>query len=254
MDNLTILKIGGSVITDKNKEETARHSQMQRISKEIAKAKSQKNNLILIHGAGSFGHIQAKKFDLNNSFDPKGVLLTHNAVKDLNGIFLNFLSKEDLSVAPIHPMSCTVLKGGRITSIFTEQIKLMLKSDIIPVLHGDVVFDLDGGVRILSGDQIVTYLAEEMKAKSVGLGSNVDGIMVEDKVVEKITPQVFEDIKHHLGGSENIDVTGGMSGKVNELLKLAKSGISSCIFNASVKNEVGGFLSGMQVGTLVCGG
>ena len=250
MNDLTILKIGGSVITDKNTEKAAKLPEIRRISKEIAN--SQKSNLILVHGAGSFGHIQAKKYDLNNSFDPDGILVTHNAVKDLNGIFLDYLSKENLSAAPIHPMSCTTLKNGRIKSMYTEQIELMLKNSIIPVLHGDVVFDLDVGVKILSGDQLVTYLAKKMKAKFVGLGSNVDGILVDGKVIDEITSEIFKEIKPHLGGSESTDVTGGMFGKVKELLELASVGISSCVFNASLKGGVEKFLSGGKVGTLIC--
>lgn len=258
MKDLTILKIGGSVITEKKKESSARYEEMQRISKEISqsqKTKSEKMNLILIHGAGSFGHIQAEKYGLNNSFDSEGILITHNAVKELNRIFLGFLSRYGLSVSPVHPMSCAVLKDGRIKSFFTEQIELMLKNGIIPVLHGDVVFDEKSGVKILSGDQLVSYLAKNVKAKkkSVGLGSNVDGVLVEDQLIKRITPKVFEDIKDHLKGSDSADVTGGMYGKVIELLNLAKDGTSSCVFNALEGGNVYKFLmEEEQIGTYIC--
>jgi len=250
MRDLCILKIGGSVITEKDRESSARMEVMMRISEEIAR--SMNGDLILVHGAGSFGHIQAEKYDLNSTFNSKGILVTHNAVKELNRIFVKSLSEGGLSVAPVHPMSCAILKDGRISSFFLEQIELMLEKGMIPVLHGDVVFDESVGVRILSGDQQVTYLAKSLKAKSVGLGSNVDGILVDGKVLKKITPATFEDIKSHLGGSESVDVTGGMLGKVSELIELAKTGVPSCIFNASEKGGVERFLSGDSVGTVVC--
>ncbi|MDY6966785.1 MAG: isopentenyl phosphate kinase, partial [Halobacteriota archaeon] len=161
MSYLSILKIGGSVITEKGRESSARYDEMQRVSEEIAKTR--KTDLVLVHGAGSFGHIPADKYDLNRTFNPKGILVTHNTVKELNRIFLDILSKEGLHVVPVHPMGCTVLANGRIKSMFTEGIELMLEKRTIPVLHGDVVFDEKVGVKILSGDQLVSYLARNMK-------------------------------------------------------------------------------------------
>ncbi|MDY6931133.1 MAG: isopentenyl phosphate kinase [Halobacteriota archaeon] len=249
MGDLCILKIGGSVITQKGIECSARTETMERISEEIER--SIKGDLVIVHGAGSFGHIQAEKYDLNSNFDSKGILVTHNAVKELNRIFIDSLSRKGLPIAPVHPMSCVTLEAGRISSFFLEQIKLILENEMIPVLHGDVVFDKSVGVRILSGDQQVTYLAKSLNAKSVGLGSNVDGILVDGKVLEKITPDTFEDFKDNLSGSESVDVTGGMLGKVSELIDLAKSDISSCIFNASQEGGVERFLNGDSIGTIV---
>ena len=60
-----IIKLGGSVITDKSKESFFKKEIMNNLSKEIKKANKR---CIIIHGAGSFGHILAKKYKLNNGF------------------------------------------------------------------------------------------------------------------------------------------------------------------------------------------
>ena len=54
-----VLKLGGSVITDKNGELAARTEVINRLAEEIALAR--KESLIIIHGGGSFGHPTANK-------------------------------------------------------------------------------------------------------------------------------------------------------------------------------------------------
>ena len=67
-DYVIILKIGGSIITDKNSiEPKVNYDNLDRISSEIANAFNNKSldiadGLIIVHGAGSFGHTPAKKY------------------------------------------------------------------------------------------------------------------------------------------------------------------------------------------------
>ena len=77
-----ILKLGGSVITDKTKECSFKKQVMDNLAKNIKKADKQ---IILIHGAGSFGHIQAKKYRLNEGYTSEGQIhgfsITHEIVE-----------------------------------------------------------------------------------------------------------------------------------------------------------------------------
>ncbi|PXF51644.1 MAG: hypothetical protein C4B55_04570 [Candidatus Methanophagaceae archaeon] len=79
------------------------------------------------------------------------------------------------------------------------QLEQALKGRIIPVLHGDIIFDEEQGFRILSGDQVVVYAAKEVakvfgaRAVKVGVGSDVDGVLSggregEGEVVRELTP------------------------------------------------------------------
>lgn len=128
----------------------------------------------------------------------------------------------------------------------------MLERDIVPVLHGDVVMDRVLGAAVLSGDRIVPYLAAATAASGIGAGSNVDGVLDnKGEVIKKITPLSFVDIKKNIQGASSPDVTGGMLGKVLELLELSKKGTSSRVFNAAKKNMISKFLYGEDVGTLI---
>ena len=60
-----IIKLGGSAITDKSKKYSYKKEIMSRLSTEIKKSNKE---IILIHGAGSFGHILAEEYDLNSGY------------------------------------------------------------------------------------------------------------------------------------------------------------------------------------------
>ncbi len=249
--NPVVLKIGGSVITEKDKVSRVRKDDIDRISQEIASFRANSSEgLILVHGAGSFGHPQAMKWA--QGFDAQGVYLTHSSVKALNSIVLESLNNAGVRALPIHPLSSCLLENGKIIELQVEKIRIMLERGIVPVLHGDVAMDRVKGAAVISGDRIAPHLAAVMKASKTGACSNVDGVMDEKgTLIKKITPLGFIDIKKQISGSSFTDVTGGMLGKVSELLELAKNGISSRIFNGSKRGMVSKFLYGEDVGTLI---
>ncbi|MDG6243764.1 MAG: isopentenyl phosphate kinase [Methanolobus sp.] len=252
-DKITILKIGGSVITDKSADEgAARMNAIERISCEIA---GFQGKLIIVHGAGSFGHPQVKRFGLQGKFDHTGSIITHMSVRKLNTMVVKTLNSAGVNALPLHPMACAVSENGRIRSMFLEPIKEMLNNGFVPVLHGDMVMDTELGTSVLSGDQIVPYLAIKMKAARIGIGSAEEGVLDNDgEVLPAISKDNFERIKACLGGSTNTDVTGGMLGKVLELLELSEqSNSTSYIFNAGNAGNVSCFLKGENIGTAVCG-
>ncbi len=249
---MIILKIGGSVITKKASPLCARESEIHRIAHEIASflSESDADSLILVHGAGSFGHPQAMKYKLKQEFNVKGAYLTHNSVKALNSIVVEALNKEGVRALPVHPLSSCILENGNIIDFQLRHINVMLERGIVPVFHGDVVMDTQKGIEILSGDRIISYLANAMNASRIGAGSDVDGVLdSKGEVIRKITPITFLDVKKYIHDTK--DVTHGMLGKVTELVELARHGINSRIFNASRKGMVAKFLYGEDVGTLI---
>lgn len=246
-----ILKLGGSVITDKAADQgVIRETDLLRIAKEVS---GYRGKMIVVHGAGSFGHTYAKKYGLDRGFDPKGVIVTHESVKKLASRVVDALNEYGIRAIAVHPMGCTVCRNGRIESMYLDNIKLMLENGFVPVLHGDVVMDLELGACVLSGDQIVPYLAKELKIARLGLGSAEEGVLDKNgKPVPEITPETFENFKHYIRGSESTDVTGGMLGKVQELLELSKTScITSHIFNAGKENNIYRFLDGESIGTKI---
>lgn len=250
-ESLTILKLGGSVITDKRAADgVVRVNEIQRIAKEIS---GFKGKLIIVHGAGSFGHPQAKKFSLNEEFNATGSIITHLSVKKLCGMVVNILNENGICAVGVHPMCCMLADNGRIKTMFLDQINCMLEKGIVPVLHGDVVMDCSLGSSVVSGDQIVPYLAKMMKASLLGIGSATEGVL-DDRglTIPVITSKNFGNVKKHIRGSENTDVTGGMLGKVQEMLDLSDSTCTtSHIFDAGKTGNIKRFLKGEKIGTAI---
>jgi isopentenyl phosphate kinase len=245
---IKILKIGGSIITDKNRSALARPGEISRVAEEVASSPA---NLVLVHGAGSFGHVPAKMYGLPHKFNPTGLQRTHSCVARLNQMMVDALDKAGTNPMPVHPLSCIVLKGGRIEQFYIDPILEMIRHSLLPVLHGDVAMDLIDGAGIVSGDQLVSHLARTMKAQAVAVGTNVDGVIFQGKPLSALTREDLPKISESLKGSSSVDVTGGMKGKLLELLDLADFGIDSIIFNAGKKGEIVKALKGESIGTEV---
>ena len=111
---------------------------------------------------------------------------------------------------------------------------------------------MDGvkGVSVVSGDQLGSYLGRAFRFSRIGLATDVPGVLSGDRVIPVLTP---ENVHHvQLGSSRHTDVTGGMEGKIRELLELAQTGTPSAIFHVQ---QTGAFLQGKpHGGTVVRGG
>ena len=103
---MIILKFGGSLITDKKKESpTINEENLKRIGSILSK---HSHEFIIVHGAGSFGHPIAKKFDLasglnNNPNQKQAIKETRKQVLQLNKIFCNYLNKKNIQTNTIIP-------------------------------------------------------------------------------------------------------------------------------------------------------
>lgn len=247
---IKILKVGGSVLTDKNRPACARTEEIERVAREAAASSS---GLVIIHGAGSFGHIPAKMYGLHERFDPEGLRETHASVVRLNELVVSALSRAGANPVPVHPLSCAFLRNGRLETVYTKPISEMVKRGLVPVLHGDVAMDALRGSGIVSGDQLVSYMARALCADVVAVGTDVDGVIFNGIVLPRVTRADLPGIAGNLGESTGVDVTGGMKGKLLELLDLADAGIVSVIFNAGIEGRLEKALNGESVGTSVGG-
>jgi isopentenyl phosphate kinase len=86
----TILKLGGSLITEKAKDEPmVRTDVLKRLAEEISKELKEKElKLIIVHGAGPYGHVLAKEYGRKEGIkglkQRMGDALTHQSMEELN--------------------------------------------------------------------------------------------------------------------------------------------------------------------------
>jgi isopentenyl phosphate kinase len=257
----TILKIGGSVITDKNGELAARTQVIDRLADEIQKANVK--NLMMVHGGGSFGHPTAQQYTIKEGFkNPSqiiGFAQTHHFMTVLNGLVMDSLIMHDVPAVSITASSCIITENGRIKCFEDTTLKIMLDIGVIPVLYGDAVVDSKLGFTILSGDQLASVLAARFNGERIIMGVDVDGLFDADPKAEKnpnlLTHLTLDEAKKlhaRLNKSTVQDVTGGMYGKISELLPAVELGTPVFIVNATKPNVIYRVLKGEKVeGTLI---
>ncbi|MGQ9788053.1 MAG: isopentenyl phosphate kinase [Candidatus Hadarchaeaceae archaeon] len=257
-----IVKLGGSVVTDKKRPFTIKRIAVKRLAGELSGVRAP---LIIVHGGGSFGHPLALKYKIADGYHSKeqlmGVSLTHLAMEKLNKYIVEALQKEGMPAIALQPSACVLSSNGRIRSMELNPLRRMLALGLVPVLYGDVVFDVAKGISILSGDQMVSYLARKLDASRVIFGVDVNGVYTycpkknsQAELLRVITPSDMGAMAS-IGYGASGDVTGGMRAKVQELLELAKFGIEAEIVNAARPNVLREALRGKRgLGTVVARG
>ena len=146
-----IVKLGGSVITDKRKKEYFRVKIMTQLAAEIKQAQQP---LILIHGAGSFGHILAKEYRLHegkkNNAQLHGFSHTQRKVQHLNTLVLQALHAQNIPAISLPPHAFLQLDNHKLSTIDYTILDGYLNHGFTPVIHGDVALDKTCGFSICS--------------------------------------------------------------------------------------------------------
>lgn len=256
----TVLKLGGSLITEKDRPETldgpalddacdaiAVHHATEGAADAIPAAEPA--DLVLVHGAGSFGHHYAEKHGVTTTegtHDAAATVAVHAAMKTLNQFVVARLHERGVPALPVHPLSVAARDEDGGLSLPATQVATMLEEGFVPVLHGDGVIQNGAGITILSGDEVVVDLAASLSADRVGLCSTVPGVLDgDDEVIPRI--EAFADVADVLGDTEGTDVTGGMAGKVRTLLDLQAP---ASVFGG---DDLERFLAGESPGTEIRG-
>lgn len=242
----TVLKLGGSVITEKDRPETLDGPALSRAARAVAGT----DDLVVVHGGGSFGHHHAEAYGVSTtegSDDPEAVIDIHGAMVTLNQFVVSRLRGQDVPAVPVHPLSAADRDAAGTLTLPSGATARLLGEGYVPVLHGDVIAHAGEGVTVLSGDEIVVDLAGALDADQVGLCSAVPGVLDDDG---EVIPEIrsFEDVAGVLGGSDATDVSGGMAAKVTQLLSLSTP---ASIFDL---DGLAAFLDGEAAGTTVYGG
>ncbi|MGC8899756.1 MAG: isopentenyl phosphate kinase [Candidatus Micrarchaeia archaeon] len=245
MKNLKLVKLGGSVITKKSGYKEPNVENIEALARMLAGVWKKGKRIIIVHGAGSFGHAPVLMYGIGDGIrtekERQGYAYVHSSCAYLSSLVVDALIKHGVPAVSIPPAVVVKQRKKRISSFNKKIIYEYLKMGFLPVLYGDMVLDEKIGGSVCSGDQIVAELGKD--AEMIVLGTNVDGVLVDGKVVRKITRKNFEKIAKHFGGAGTTDVTGGMRGKILEIIKTGKP---AYIVNALHPNRVEALLLGKK--------
>ena len=268
MKELVFLKLGGSLITDKTRAFTVRGDILASLAGQIASALRAHSDISLIlgHGSGSFGHTVAREYHTRDGLraavdEParywRGFAEVWYQASTLNRFVLEALHSAGVPAMTFSPAASIVSANGRVLRWDLGSMRAALDAGIVPVVHGDVVFDTALGGTILSTEDLFEFLAVNMKPARIllaGLESAVWADFPQRSVrVEKITPATFAQIKSSVGASHGTDVTGGMESKVRQMLDLAEAmpGMTVQIFSGEEAASLARVLAGEHLGTVL---
>ena len=229
---LIFLKLGGSLITDKTRPYTPRPDKLALLAAEIASALKENADLQLVlgHGSGSFGHAAASRYNTRQGVS--GTAAWHGFAEvwyqasTLNRIVLEALIGAGLPAITLSPAASITAEAGKIIEWNQFPLQAALSNGLLPVIHGDVVFDNALGGTILSTEDLFAYLAHHLRPHSILLSGLETGVWADfpahEHLIAEITPGSFAQHASGLGAAIGADVTGGMLSKVTGMLTLVE--------------------------------
>jgi isopentenyl phosphate kinase len=269
MDEIILIKLGGSIITDKTKPFTEDLAAIRRLAKEIHEAHCEKKFKIIVgHGGGSFPHTPAHQFQTQkgiiNEKSYEGIAKVQDAAATLNRIVVRELIGAGENAVSINLSSSCIAEEGEIKGMFLAPVKKLLDFNMVPVPYGDVCLDLKNGCCILSTEKILSYVVKafhqfgkKYEISRIIICTDVDGVFDMDPKEYKnarMIPLITEDElkKVDLSSSHGVDVTGRMKHKIETMVKLAKSNVEIEIINAKKPNILKRSLLGERgLGTII---
>jgi isopentenyl phosphate kinase len=230
---MILIKLGGSIITNKEKPLSARKTTIDNLSKSLRKIN---HPTVIVHGGGSYGHFWSVKYDMHTKekkYDLRGVAIVKNSMIELNKIILDSMLKNKLNPYCLPPTD--FMSGNKPIIKKIKEIENIAKSGLIPVTYGDALWYGQKKTYILSGDKIMTHLAKTLKPKLCIFALNEDGLYADLKSKKLI----YELKGEQPTISENkMDVTGGMTRKVEEASKIAKTGLDVFFVNGNKPERI----------------
>jgi isopentenyl phosphate kinase len=247
MEPITLLKLGGSVITDKNTPYSPNTKTITNIAKIL---KQFDGPLIISHGSGSFGHTSATLYGGKKGYTTtEGIAKLSFDASWINHIVMDTFIREHLPALSLRPMSMIKTSGGIVVQHNFEVIEELLNQNLIPVVFGDVIIDTEWKTTIYSGEKVLSEISTFLLSKNYSIEKiiqlgNTEGFYDSNKkTIEKITPTSWKSIKKHVFETTTPDVTGGIIHKVEEALALTEKGISTYLINGEDTKSIKGALT-----------
>ena len=253
---IIIIKLGGSILTDKNTPYSMRNKVIDSLISQISDNYHTSNQpkLIIIHGAGSFGHPIANSFSIQNGINQNipnqtlGLTKTHQSVKKLNFKIVDSFLSRDIPVLSLTTSSVFFQGDSVLKFTGINQIDSLLDLGIIPILFGDILLHDSKNFSIISGDRVIYEICKSFsssnnpkyKIDKIIFCFDQDGIIIsntekESKVIQNIKLKDL-DLLSLKNFKESIDITGDIRGKLKEIKKICELGIPVQLINGQKPN------------------
>lgn len=227
-DRLAIIKLGGSLITDKSQPYTLREEQLKRITKEVAEVLGP---CVIVHGVGSYGHVPVINRKLYDGYKKPEQLpdLSKTMVEVLQLRMTISEAVTEAGLAPVIflPSNIFFMTEGEITGHFSGGLRQYLDLGMTLLIGGDMCADSQRGFSVCSGDKVVQLLSRLLNPRDVIFATDVAGIYTADPKLDpkaELIPQIslgrIEEYEKMANQAATPDITKGMRGKLDEIKRI----------------------------------
>lgn len=242
MRTVTLVKLGGSLLTDKQRPRALRRDVVSRLAQELADVCTGPDApaVVLGHGSGSFGHWAAHRHRYRERTGPARTVAAARvqlAAGELHRRLLGALLRARVPALSLRPAAWLTLRHGAVASASVDALAGALDAGAVPVVCGDVVADHGLGTSIASTELVFQALAHSLPDRGwrvdrvLWLGATLGILDAEGELVPVIDRRRRADLDPALHGAAGIDVTGGVRLRVDAALDLAAAGVTSLIFD-----------------------
>lgn len=236
-----LIKLGGSLITDKTKLNSFNPDNVKKLFMDLSKFYNpDKHRLIIGNGAGANTHYLAKKYDTINGIKSKrGIghcLVKESALRHHS--WLNEIGvKANLPLFSFSGSSFLLSEKGKVKNSYFSTLLSCLQNGLVPHVYGDVVFDKTLGLTIFSTEKIFIWLCQNLLKNgfsriNVYFLGDTNGVLDGKKnTIKVLKSSNLNKYRSFVKKSQGFDVTGGMLAKVDSALYLAKLGCQVYIGN-----------------------
>ncbi len=261
-EDLIVLKLGGSLLTDKSTPYKLREDILKAVAAEIKECIDLGliKSLVIVHGVGSFGHPPVLKYNLHKGFRNKDQLIsmskTQQIVNEFRKTIATTFLEEGVPINLMHASSMVVGNKMVITDYIFNALKGFLSLGMVPLIGGDMMYDTSMGFSVCSGDQLAVVLSRVLHAKQLLFATDVSGVFDKDPKSDEQAQLLREininEIEHLLGKTNDTaktDASGKMRGKLLSLASIKdqiQEGLEVVILSMNKKGVLKNYLKGQE--------
>ena len=244
-----MVKLGGSAISDKSRPMSYNRASVRSVAGLVKRLLGRGWGVVLIHGGGSFAHPVAMAYGLDRGIVDDGQLigvpLTLATLNGLNSLILVEFAKAGIPTYTVKAGSIFMRIDSEVEGFGVGLLVRLMGRGVVPVIYGDVIFDSKRTFSIISGDEIMYYLARELKPKLALFLIDLPGVFEEGpgkgSLIRVLKPG--GGLKIREGG---IDVTGGLSSKLSYAFKIAEVSQETYICSATDEESLNAIAQGLE--------
>lgn len=259
----TLIKLGGSLITDKSEAKSFRSDIVRQVARQIARIRNTdaQQRIVLGHGSGSFGHFEARKHGtaegVRTDQERLGFAQVGAVAAELSMLVLKELIAAGLPAMRFQPSSTIISRKRQIISFESKALSLALDKRLVPLIHGDIALDEAANGTIVSTESIFSHLVSPLQVQRIILLGEVAGVYDSGgELIPAITPSSFVGARSALAGSDGVDVTGGMRQKVETMVAIVREHPALEVTIADGRSDgvlLDLLVNRRRIGTRICG-